>query len=249
MEYTRCVNTDFWFGKITQESSLTDDSHHLLQNKFALSWSNAQQVQILLPKLEFLSTFCNNVLQPATTWFVARQVWFMGGKMCNITIQLALQQRCKRVANHCYPFYWTFRSYLLSMFGKGRGEGRGRWAVDQNLMLIPYFSHVNLRMCSASDKRQRQKILPQRTPRNSRNKHNAEEYCHGRCFHLQDTYASVAIKQNYYVIYLGQGENIVRNVLLPVEPLFNPLTPCSDPQPISPKNNTAWSNIQVMRMN
>ena len=151
----------------------------------------------------------------------------MGGKMCNITIQLALQQRCKRVANHCYPFYWTFRSYLLSMFGKGRGEGRGRWAVNQNLMLILYFSHVNLRMCSASDKRQRQKILPQRTPRNSRNKHNAEEYCHGRCFHLQDTYASVAIKQNYYVIYLGQGENIVRNVLPPVEPLFNPLCPYS----------------------
>ena len=173
----------------------------------------------------------------------------MDGKMCNITIQLALQQRCKTVANHCYPFYWTFRSYLLSMFGKERGEGRGRWAVNQNLMLIPYFSYVNLRMCSASDKRQRQKILPQRTPRNSRNKHNAEEYCHGRCFHLQDTYASVAIKQNYYVIYLGQGENIVRNVLPPVEPLFNPLSPCSDPQPISPKNNTAWSNIQVMRMN
>ena len=155
----------------------------------------------------------------------------------------------KRLQNHCYPFYWTFRTYLLSMFGKGRGEGRGRWAVNQNLMLIPYFSHVNLRMCSAFDKRQRQKILPQRTPRNSRNKHNAEEYCHGCCFHLQDTYASVAIKQIYYVIYLGQGENIVRNVLPPVEPLFNPLSPCSDPQPISPKNNTAWSNIQVMRMN
>ena len=63
-------------------------------------------------------------------------------------------------------------------------------------------------MCSASDKRQRQKILPQRTPRNSRNKRNAEEYCHGRCFHLQDTYASVAIKQSY-VIYLGPRENTV----------------------------------------
>ena len=127
------------------------------------------------------------------------------------------------------------------MFGKGRGEGRGRWAVNQNLMLIPYFSHVNLRMCSASDKRQRQKILPQRTPPNSRNKHNAKEYCHGRCFHLQDTYASVAIKQSYYVIYLGPGENIVHNIHSPVEPFFsfNPLSPCSDPKPISPKNNTA----------
>ena len=63
----------------------------------------------------------------------------------------------KQVANHCCLFYQTLRSYLLSMLGQERGEGRGRQDINQNLMLILYFSHENLRMCSASDKRQRQK--------------------------------------------------------------------------------------------
>ena len=57
-----------------------------------------------------LSTFCNNFLQSATTWFVARQVWFLGGKTCNISFEPVLQQCCKtsKVARICCPFYRTF---------------------------------------------------------------------------------------------------------------------------------------------
>ena len=138
MEYTRCVNTDFWFGKITQESSLTDDSHHLLQNKFALSWSNAQQVQILLPKLEFLSTFCNNVLQPATTWFVARQVWLMGGKIFYITIQLALQQ-CNKTS--CKSLLLVLPN-LKKLFIVNAWLEEGRGGVDRMLIRILCWSHI-----------------------------------------------------------------------------------------------------------
>ena len=31
-------------------------------------------------RVQLLSTFCNIFSQPATTWWVARQVWFVGGK-------------------------------------------------------------------------------------------------------------------------------------------------------------------------
>ena len=51
--------------------------------------------RFFLEKVQLLSTFCNNFSQPATTWFVARQVWFVFVKMRNIVIQLVLQQCCK----------------------------------------------------------------------------------------------------------------------------------------------------------
>ena len=38
--------------------------------------------------------FPQQLSQLATTWFVARQVWFLGGKTRNIAIQLVLQQCC-----------------------------------------------------------------------------------------------------------------------------------------------------------
>ena len=38
--------------------------------------------------MELLSTFCKNFSQPATNWFVARQVWLVGGKTRNIAIRL-----------------------------------------------------------------------------------------------------------------------------------------------------------------
>ena len=127
--FASCVNTDFWLGKITQESSLTEDSHHLQQNKFALSWQNAQHVQILLPKVEFLSAFCNNVLQPATTWFVAGQVWFMGGKMCNITIQLALQQHSKTSCTSLLPVLPNLKKLFIVNVWLGQGRGGVGWIL------------------------------------------------------------------------------------------------------------------------
>ena len=47
-------------------------------------------------------------LQPATTWFVARQLWFVGDKTCNITIQLVLQKFCKIRCTILYPPTQTF---------------------------------------------------------------------------------------------------------------------------------------------
>ena len=38
--------------------------------------------------------FPQELSQLATTWFIARQVWFVGGKTRNIAIQLVLQQCC-----------------------------------------------------------------------------------------------------------------------------------------------------------
>ena len=38
-----------------------------------------------------LPTFCNNFSQPASTWFVARQVWFVVGKTRNIVLRIVLQ--------------------------------------------------------------------------------------------------------------------------------------------------------------
>ena len=41
-----CVGTDFWLDNIRRESRRTRELRHLLQNKFALGWKNAQHVQI-----------------------------------------------------------------------------------------------------------------------------------------------------------------------------------------------------------
>ena len=58
-----CVNTDFWLDKTTPYTEL----RHLLQNKFALDWENAQNAQILLQGVELLATSRNNFSQSATT--------------------------------------------------------------------------------------------------------------------------------------------------------------------------------------
>ena len=70
----RC-DTNFWLVKITRKSQYTRKLSHLLLKKFALGRWTAQHVKILLQKGELLSNFCNNVLQPATTWFVVRHIW------------------------------------------------------------------------------------------------------------------------------------------------------------------------------
>ena len=65
------------------------------QNKFALSQhvrqhARSMYIKRLLQKVDVVSTFCNNFSQPATTSFVAGQVWFVGGNTRNIAVQLFL---------------------------------------------------------------------------------------------------------------------------------------------------------------
>ena len=67
-----CKNTDLWLDKITRKSRYRCKLRHLFQNKLSLGLLNAQNAQILLQKVELLITFCNNILQPATTWRLIR---------------------------------------------------------------------------------------------------------------------------------------------------------------------------------
>ena len=87
-----CVNTDFWLDTITRKSRHTRDLRQLLQNKFDKSQWDVQHVQILLQKqIELAWTilyFLQQLCFLATTWFFARQVWSVGGKMRNITMYL-----------------------------------------------------------------------------------------------------------------------------------------------------------------
>ena len=88
-----CVDTDFWLDNIRRESRRTRELRHLLQNKFALGWKNAQHVQIFS-----VSTFYNKFSQPAIAWFVARQVWkWLVGHA------FVLQQRCKTSCSFLLP--------------------------------------------------------------------------------------------------------------------------------------------------
>lgn len=48
-----------------------------------------------MQKVELRSIFCCNFSQPATIWFVAKQIRFAVGRTCNIAIQLVLHQCCK----------------------------------------------------------------------------------------------------------------------------------------------------------
>ena len=86
-----CVNTDFWLDKITRESQHTRKLRHL----------SAKQV-------ELLCTFYNNFLPPATSWFVARQVWFVGGKTRKTAFQHVCSNVAKQVARFCGLIYRIF---------------------------------------------------------------------------------------------------------------------------------------------
>ena len=56
------VDTDFWLDNIRRESRRTRELRHLLQNKFALGWKNAQHVQIFSVST-FYNKFSHNGLQ------------------------------------------------------------------------------------------------------------------------------------------------------------------------------------------
>ena len=64
------VNPKFWSEKITRKSRHTQELH---------LGTVKCEIQILLQKVKTLFTFCNNFSQPTRTWFVGRQVWFVGG--------------------------------------------------------------------------------------------------------------------------------------------------------------------------
>ena len=67
--------------------------------------------------------------------------------MCNITIQLTLQQHSKTNCKSLLPVLPNLKRLFIVNAWLGEGRGGVVWDVNQNLMLILYFSHVNLRMC------------------------------------------------------------------------------------------------------
>ena len=85
------MNTDFWLDKITRESQHTRKLRHL----------SAKQV-------ELFCTFYNNFLPPATSWFVARQVWFVGGKTRKTAFQHVCSNVAKQGARFCGLIYRIF---------------------------------------------------------------------------------------------------------------------------------------------
>ena len=65
-------------------------------------------VQILLQKVELLSTFCNNFSQPATTSFVATQVLTWVEKHATSLLYSFCRNVAKQVARSCGPFTLIF---------------------------------------------------------------------------------------------------------------------------------------------
>ena len=66
-----------------------------------------------MQKVELLSIFCCNFSQPATIWFVAKQIRFEVGRTCNIAIQLVLHHVAKQVTRFRVSFqlpYLTSRA-------------------------------------------------------------------------------------------------------------------------------------------
>jgi len=79
--------------------------------KISLAWTGKTRdmYNIFLENWESLSTYCNDLSQPATTWFVARQVWFVDGK--RVTSDVA-----KWIAHFRCPFYRTLREKFKAVY-------------------------------------------------------------------------------------------------------------------------------------
>ena len=65
--------------------------------KTSLPWAGKTRASCtdFLTKSRTTFYFGNNFPQPATNWFVAREVWFVGDEMGNTAFQLVLYQCCK----------------------------------------------------------------------------------------------------------------------------------------------------------
>ena len=108
------VNTDYWLDKIRRESR-----HFNVKQVFFRPVKRA--TYLLLQKIELLSSFYNNFSQPATTRFVARQVWFVAGKTLNSAIQLVLQQLFKTSCTFLSPVYSFFTVQRIGHFPVSSG--------------------------------------------------------------------------------------------------------------------------------
>ena len=84
---------------------------HVTWCKISLPWTGKTRdmYNIFLEKGESLSTYCNNLSKPATTWFVARQVWFVDGKRATFDV-------AKRIAHFRCPFYRTLRETSKAVY-------------------------------------------------------------------------------------------------------------------------------------
>ena len=103
----------------------TRDLRQLLQNKCDKSQWDAQHVQILLQKqIELAWTilyFLQQLCFLATTWFFARQVWSVGGKMRNITM-CTTGWECSEATNYSgwHDFFRTPNSSFANSFCTAR---------------------------------------------------------------------------------------------------------------------------------
>ena len=84
---------------------------HVTWCKISLPWTSKTRdmYNIFLEKGESLFTYCNNLSKPATTWFVARQVWFVDGKRATFDV-------AKRIAHFRCPFYRTLRETFKAVY-------------------------------------------------------------------------------------------------------------------------------------
>ena len=82
--------------------------------KTSLPWASKTRATCtdFLQKVEQLSTFGSNFPQPATSWFVARQLWFVGGKTRKLAIECF--HMTSRRPYWCHkPILWTLNSFLM----------------------------------------------------------------------------------------------------------------------------------------
>ena len=120
MYFTSCVNTDFWLDKITPESRHTRELRYLLQKSVPWAGKTPNMYRFCW-KVELLSTFCKNFSQPATTWFVARQVgtWEVKRATSFSTCFAAMLQNKLHVFVSRFTVSW-FQSCLFLLFQQGR---------------------------------------------------------------------------------------------------------------------------------
>ena len=84
---------------------------HVTWCKISLPWTSKTRdmYNIFLEKGESLFTYCDNLSKPATTWFVARQVWFVDGKRATFDV-------AKRIVHFRCPFYRTLRETFKAVY-------------------------------------------------------------------------------------------------------------------------------------
>ena len=88
-----CTNTDLWLVKIKRESIPHTGFTSLAAKSVCLGPVKREMSTYYVTKSRTSLYFPQQLSQLETTWFIARQVWFVGGKTRNIAIQV-LQQCC-----------------------------------------------------------------------------------------------------------------------------------------------------------